>query len=181
MARRKKKKSVYKKSKNKVGRPELYEECVKPHLETIRGWVAAGATLDEIAEALGIVKSTLCVYKNKYPELKDAFSRGRKTVELNIRGALYKKAIGFEYNETRVSTRTREADEDGEPVEIVYSETYTRYSPPSETAAAMLLRNIAPDYTDRDKTSTNLRKRELELREKIASANNWLDEDTDNI
>lgn len=181
MARRKKK-SAYQKSKNKVGRPELYEECVKPHLEKIREWVAAGATLEEVADALGIVKSTLCVYKNKYPELKDAFARGRKTVELNIRGALYKKAMGFEYQETRVSARTKEPNgEDGEPVEVVYSETYTRYSPPSETAAAMLLRNIAPEYTDRDKTSTNLRKRELELRERIASANNWLDDEPDSV
>lgn len=159
----------------KRGRPEKYEECVKPHLVQIAEWVAAGATDEEIAEALGVSVSAICVYKNKYPELKKAFSRGRKAVVLDIRGALLKKALGFEYTETRESMKD---SSDDEPPKL-YTETYTRYCVPSETAAAMLLRNYDKSYRDRDNNSNELRERELKLKEDVARANNWLDEDDD--
>ena len=160
----------------KPGRPEKYEECVKPHLEQVAIWVSQGATDEEIADALGVSTSAIYTYKNKYPELKRAFARGRKAVVLDIRGALLKKAMGFAYEETRTNIREGATDEDP-PKQ--YTEIYSRYCVPSETAAAMLLRNYDPNYRDRDKASTDLRERELDLKERIAEVNNWLDDETD--
>ena len=52
-------------------------------------------------------------------------------------------------------------------------ESYKRYSPPSETAAGMLLRNYDKEWRDQDKTSVELRKQEHDLRKAIAEANNF--------
>ena len=62
-------------------------------------------------------------------------------------------------------------DESGEKVQ--YTEITTRYSVPSETAAAMLLRNYDSEWNDRDNISNEMRKQELELRKAIARSNNF--------
>lgn len=153
-----------------MARPSLYDELVKPHLNEIRSWAASGATDKEIADALGVSTSALYTYKGKYPELKRAFARGRVAVCCDIKAALYKKAVGFEYQEKRQNIRK---NEDGESVQ--FTEITTKYCVPSETAAAMLLRNYDPEWSDSDDISRKFRQQEHELKSKIANANNWLE------
>ena len=64
-------------------------------------------------------------------------------------------------------------NEDGESVQ--FTEITTKYCVPSETAAAMLLRNYDPEWRDSDDISVQFRKQEQELKRKIAEANNWFD------
>lgn len=149
----------------KSGRPSDYEVRVKPHIEEIKKAVANGATNKEVAKALGIAVSTLCEYKLKHQELADAFARGRTELIFDIRAALLKKALGFEYFEEKT---TGKRDKNGEKVVLV--ERYKRYSVPSETAAAMLMRNIDDEWRDRDAASTELRNQEADLRKAIAEA-----------
>lgn len=151
-----------------MGRPSKYETEIKPHIEEIRKAVEAGATVEEVAKAFGIAVSTLHKYKAEKKELKDAFARGREVVIIEIKAALLKKALGYEYEEEK---RVGKKDKDGENVILV--EKYKRHSPPSETAAAMLLRNYDNDWLDRDTVSTELRKQEVELKKAIAEANNF--------
>ena len=99
-------------------------------------------------------------------ELRDAFSRGRKKIIFDIKGALLKKALGYEYQEKK---QYMKKDEDGE--KVTYTEFTTRHQPPSETAAAMLLRNYDPEWLDKDNISTELRKQEIELKKAIAKDN----------
>ena len=151
-----------------MGRPSKYETEIKPHIEEIKNAVAAGATVEEIAEAFKIAVSTLHKYKSEKKELKDAFARGREKVVIEIKAALLKKALGFEYEEEK---RVGRKDKDGENIILV--EKYKRYCTPSETAAAMLLRNYDENWRDNDKASADLRKQEAELRKAIATANNF--------
>ena len=153
-----------------MARPSLYDECVKPHLQDINKWAASGATDKEIADALGVSVSALYTYKQKYPELKRAFARGRVAVCCDIKAALLKKATGFEYQEKRQNIRK---NENGENVQ--FTEITTRYCVPSETAAAMLLRNYDPEWRDNDDISNKFRQQEHELKRKIAESNNWFD------
>lgn len=158
-----------------MGRKSKYEEFCAPHIDDIKKWVSAGATDKEIADALDVSLTTLYEYKKKYPKFANAFARGRKIICFEIKGALLKKALGFEYEEEK---RVGRKDKDGEQVILV--EKYKRYSAPSETAAAMLLRNYDAAWLDRDNVSTDMRKQELELRKAIAEANNFdLDLDGD--
>lgn len=149
----------------KSGRPSDYEIRVKPHIEEIKKAVANGATNEEVAKGLGIAVSTLCKYKTLHKELADAFARGKDEIVIEIRAALLKKALGFEYFEEKT---TAKKDKTGEKVVAV--ERYKRYSVPSETAAAMLLRNYDPTWRDHDAASVDLRNQEADLRKAIAEA-----------
>ena len=151
-----------------MARPTKYDEMVKPHIDEIRKAVEAGATNEEIADGLGIAVSTLLKYKAEKKELSDAFARGRKEVCFEIKAALLKKALGFHYEEEKVVGKK---DKDGENVVLV--ETYKRYCQPSETAAAMLLRNYDESWRDNDKATANIKKQETDLRKAIAEANNF--------
>lgn len=152
-----------------VGRPSKYETHVKPYLADIKKWTASGATDKEIADALDIALSTLSDYKTKYPELSDAFARGRVNVVLNIKAALLKKALGFNYEEKK--QYIKQDVDTGDKTQ--YTEITTRYCVPSETAAAMLLRNYDSEWSDRDSISNEFRRQEAELRKQIAAANNF--------
>lgn len=151
-----------------MGRPSRYETEIKPHIAEIKKAVESGATVEEIASAFGIAVSTLHKYKAEKKELKDAFARGRAKIVFEIKAALLKKALGFEYEEEK---RVGRKDKDGENIILV--EKYKRQCLPSETAAAMLLRNYDENWRDNDKASAEIKKQGTELRKAIAEANNF--------
>lgn len=148
----------------KRGRKCKYDEYVKPMLQQIESWARSGATEDEICTALGIAKSTFYEYKNKYSELSNALRAGRQCVVLDIKAALLKKAMGFEYEEKRGVKKGGE---------LVTTEVYKRYSPPDPTAATMLLRNYDPEWRDKDTATTDFKRQELEIKKALAEANNF--------
>ena len=151
-----------------MARPTKYEKEIKPHIEDIRKAVESGATDKEIATAFGIAESTLYKYKKEKPEFSAAFARGREKVCIEIKAALLKKALGFEYTEEKSVAKH---DKDGDAVVMV--ETYKKYQPPSETAAAMLLRNYDSDWRDNDNAAARLKQQEIELKQAIAKATNF--------
>ena len=151
-----------------MGRPSKYEQEIKPHLTEIRKAVESGATVEEIAKAFGISTSTIHKYKKEKKEFSDAFARGREKVVIEIKAALLKKALGYEYEEEK---RVGKKDKDGE--QIILVEKYKRHSPPSETAARMLLNNYDETWRDNDNATASLKKQEMELKKAIAEANNF--------
>ena len=151
-----------------AGRPSIYDTHIAPHLDKIREAVKKGATVKEVAEALGIAESTLYKYKDEKTELNEAFTCGRANIIIEIRGALLKKALGYEYQEKKQYIKK---DEDGESV--TYTEITTKHQPPSETAGAMLLRNYDDNWLDKDNVTTRLKQQEFELKKMIADGNNF--------
>lgn len=151
-----------------MARPTKYEKEIKPFLDDIRKAVESGATDKEIATAFGIAESTLYKYKKEKPEFSAAFARGREKVVIDIKAALLKKALGYEYTEEKSVAKH---DKDGEAVVMV--ETYRKHQPPSETAAAMLLRNYDSDWRDNDNAAARIKAQELDLKKAIAKATNF--------
>ena len=152
----------------KKGRKSKYDTVIAPHLEEIAEAVKNGATVAEIAKALGIAESTLYKYKEEKAELSAAFTGGRASIIIEIRGALLKKALGYEYQEKKQYIKK---DDNGESV--TYTEITTKHQPPSETAGAMLLRNYDENWIDKERTTTQLKQQEMELRRAIADSNNF--------
>ena len=152
----------------KTGRKSIYDTKIKPHLSEIEEAVKGGATITEIASALGIAESTLYKYKTEKAELSKAFAGGRAHIVIEIRAALLKKALGYEYQEKKQYIKK---DEDGESV--TYTEITTKHQPPSETAGAMLLRNYDDAWLDKDNVTTQLKQQEYELRKIIAESNKF--------
>lgn len=146
------------------GRKSKYNDYVKPRLDEIKRWAAAGATETEICSALGVSVSSFNEYKNKYSELSDSLRAGRQNVVLNIKAALYKRALGFNYEEK--IGRSNNKDETS-------TEIHVRYSPPDTTAAAMLLRNYCEDWRDKDKTTADFKAQELQIKKVLAESNNF--------
>lgn len=153
----------------KRGRKDRYASYVKPHLSDIPVWIQT-MTEEQIAARLGIAESTWYVYKSKHPELDEAVMRGRQDLISDVKSALIKRAKGFEAEETKEYTKLTE---DGA---TAYKETTIKYYPPDVTACNSILNNLDPEWR-RDKALYELRMRELELKQRIAEANNWLNDE----
>lgn len=148
-----------------AGRPNKYESNVKPRFNEILEWLQLGATEKEIAENLGVNQKVFCRYKKEYSELNDLIKKGRKQPVQAIKAALYKRAIGFNYTESKFIE-----DDEGH----WKRETLTKAALPDPTAAMMLLKHWDKEtgWTS-DPQSLELRKRELELKEKQSESEVW--------
>lgn len=156
-----------------AGRPSKYETHIKPHLEQIKKWAEQGATERQIAKQLGVAYSSFCLYKNKYPELSDLLkSKDMKPLVEELRSALVKKALGFEYKESKSYWRIPKGSVKKEDAECIYKEEYKKYIPPDTTAIFGALNIYDPEYV-RDKKNHELREKDYELRKAIAEANNF--------
>ena len=144
--------------KNKGGRPSKYETDVKPRFDEITEWLNAGATDKEIAENLGLNKSTFCEYKKQYPELNELIKNGRKKAILAIKAALFKRACGFKYEEKTVV----DSEKNGVTVTIT-----TKQVLPDPASAMILLKHWDKEggWTN-DPATLALKKEELEIKKK---------------
>lgn len=112
--------------------PRKYETHVKPKLLLIEAWARDGLTVEQIADNLGIAKSTFCVYQNKHTELSDALKNGREVIDVMVENALLKAALGYDYREEELNKVT------GEPIEL------WRVAHPNTTALIFWLKNRKP-------------------------------------
>ena len=85
---------------------DTYERWEKSgHLETklkaIAEMVSKRATQKEVAEFLGITEKTLIKLRKTHQRLDDAFEFGDEELKNNLIDAMYRRAVGFEYEETQ--------------------------------------------------------------------------------
>ena len=80
-----------------------------------------------------------------------------------------KKAHGFDYSEKKI---IKERNEDGDLV-VTREEIYHKRSLPDVAALNLLLKNYNKDNWSNDPQILELRKKELELRERQVEANEW--------
>lgn len=152
-----------------AGRKVRYDSYVKPHLQEIPTWMQT-MTEEQIAKRLGIAVSTWHDYKNKHPELAEAVKQGRQDLVSDVKSALIRRAKGFCYEEKKQYIK----EDDGGTTE--YTEITTKYALPDVGACNSILQNLDGDWY-RDKAMSRLRAQELELKKRIANANNWLDDE----
>lgn len=157
-------------NKPKKGRKSKYDTIIKPRLDEITEMLKIGATDKEIAENLDISPQTFCEYKKLYPEFNEFIIKGRKRPITQIKAALYNRAVGYDYQEITVNT-----DSEGNETTTIK----TRHLPADPACAMILLKHWDKDpktgaakWTN-DPASFELRKRELELKEKEIEKNNW--------
>lgn len=152
-----------------AGRPSKYDSHIKPHLAQIKKWAEQGATEKQIAKQLGVAYSSFCLYKTKYSELSEILKqKDMKPLVEELRGALVKRALGFEYKEKK--EYIKEDPETG--LKSKYLEITTKQSLPDTTAIFGALNIYDPEYV-RDKKNHELREKDYELRKAVAKANNF--------
>ena len=148
-----------------AGRPNKYETHVKPRFAEITEWLQIGATEKEIAENLGVNPKVFIRYKQQYSDLNDLIKKGRKQPVQAIKAALFKRATGFTYTETKVT------EDDEGPWK---KETMTKAALPDPTAAMMLLKHWDKEMEwTSDPASLELKKEELELKKKHMESEDW--------
>ncbi len=71
-----------------------YEEWLEPDsLLLISAWARDGLTDDQIANNMGISRSTLSEWKRKFPDISDALKKSKAVVDIEVENALYQAAL----------------------------------------------------------------------------------------
>lgn len=128
-------------------RPRYEDWETEANLAKIEEWASLGLSMGDIAQNIGIVRSTLYVWKDKSKDITDALSKGNEaTVEI-LENALMKRAVGYDIEET-----TYLYDEEGNKMPI---RAKTKHIYPDVTALKFALINKSKgkwkdkvEYTD---------------------------------
>lgn len=114
-----------------------YVDWLTPEgLLKIEGWARDGLTDEQIAKNIGISRSTLNVWKDRYSDISDALKKGKDIIDRQVENALLKRALGYEYEEVK------EKFEDG----VITERTVTKKEVvPDTTAQIFWLKNRKPD------------------------------------
>ena len=133
-----------------------YAEWLEPdNLLRLEAWARDGLTDEQIAENMGINVATLYRYKNDFNEICKALKKGKEVVDIIVENALFKRAIGYEYEE---DCSTKEG--------IV---RLTKYAHPDVTAQIYWLKNRKPkQWRDKQPDENNSDNTLLELAKAIS-------------
>ena len=151
----------------KRGRKNAYETVIKPRFDDILKWLRSGATEEQICKNLGISQQTFYKYKQENTEFSEFLIKGRQNLVEQLRGALIKKALGFDYAESKVTTKVVDGKEQ------TTTEITTKSALPDVAALNLCLKNYDPENWANDPQALKLKEKELELKQKIAQKDIW--------
>lgn len=109
------------------------------NLMLLECWARDGYTFEDIANRIGIAKSTLSGWRSKYPEIDKALSAGREIIDYKVENALLKSALGYRTKEVKVTTTIRY----GKVVETI-KEVTEKEQAPNVSAIQCWLYNRTP-------------------------------------
>lgn len=125
------------------------------------GWARDGLTDEQISHNMGVAYSTFRDWVGKFPALSATLKKGKAPADIEVENALYKRAMGFTYEETTTDVEqipTSKKDEDGNPIfmEIRKTKTVTKTALPDVTAQIFWLKNRRPDrWRDKQDVALN--------------------------
>ena len=134
----KKKKSPRKKPITLLGRRSIYDE--RHHPNTAMMLKATGYTDEECALVIGISRDTLYKWAKKYPAFSDALKMTSAQANGQVKASLFKRAIGFEVEETKTSISKKADGSQDTKVEKT-----KKYIVPDTTACIFWLKNKCED------------------------------------
>lgn len=151
-----------------MGRSKYFTH-VEPKLEEVRKWAKDGLSDKQIASNLGIAYSTFREYKKKYSALSAPLKEGKNCAVKQVENALFKKALGYDYEEV---TKELSTNEETGKQELKITKVVTKRVHPDTTAIIFYLKNRMsdkwrndPHKVKMDEAILELRKKELELKE----------------
>ncbi|CCO12067.2 putative uncharacterized protein [Carnobacterium maltaromaticum LMA28] len=164
--------------KVKKGRKSKYDTHVAPRLQEIEWWCREGLTEIEICKRLDVAESTFNNYKREFSELMESLKKGKEIADYQVEDALYKRAIGYEYEE-----ETRQLTESGA---FTTTKIVTKHVSPDTGAIALWLKNRKRDsWQKHNSIDEEFKKEQIKLaKAQTKSIENMLDEessDTENI
>lgn len=129
----------------------MWQEWTKKDAITkLQGWARDGLTDEQLAEKIGITRRTLARWKVDHEEIGEALRKGKEIVDRKVEESLYKRALGYEYEETETIV---EAMADGSKKQRI--KKLKRHMPADTTAMIFWLKNRKPNEW-RDRYEQNL-------------------------
>ncbi len=116
-------------------------------LELVEAWARNGLTHEEIAANLGIGVRTLYDWQREHEDFADALASGREVADLLVENALFRRAVGFQYDETTRETRLNPQTGN---YELFTTKIVTKTVAPDVAAAVQWLTNRKPDVWRRE-------------------------------
>lgn len=127
----------------------------------IREWVRS-MTEEQIALSCGISYSSFQKFKKKYPQLEEEIIQGKKMLCSDLKSALIKKALGYNFEET--TTQIIKNPDGTEKKEIKKT---IKHIQPDTGAIHLLLKNNDENWRNDDNTIIKMKEKELELKQKL--------------
>lgn len=116
-------------------------EDVKDKLTLVEGWARDGLTNEQIADNLGIGKTTFYRMIKEHSELLEHLKKGKEVIDYEVENALLKRALGYKYEEkTYESIYNKELDMYTEKL----TKRVTKQVAPDTTALIFWLKNRKP-------------------------------------
>lgn len=123
-----------------------YHTHVEPKLLLVEAWARDGTIDEDIARKLGVAYSTFREYIKKYPALSAALKKGKEVADVEVENALFKRALGYRYDEVTREATVKIDEETGERVTVmVETKRVTKEVQPDVTAQIFWLKNRRPD------------------------------------
>ena len=126
------------------------DKWLKPkNLKQLTEWAKdKNKNISDIAALMGISASTFYNWKDKYPEIEDAFEEGRRVLDEKVENSFFDMCVGFTKKVKKVYKLRRKEFENGKVVaeyEELVKEDEEEYIPPSVAAQKFYLCNRMPD------------------------------------
>lgn len=99
-------------------------------------WARDGLSEEQISKNMGISRSTLKEWKQKYPAISATLKKGKEVADIEVENALFKRATGYEVEETKV-----EIDSNGKKHMV----KITKHIAPDPTSIIYWLKNRRPE------------------------------------
>lgn len=138
------------------GRKNKYYSHVEPYLSKIPKLLQT-MTEEQIARKLGVAYSSWNKYKLEFKELSEAIKKGDCDLVGDLKSVLKKRAKGFQYQERKIIK---------EYGEVVREEIYIKSALPDVASINLLLKNLDKENWSNDPQVIELRRKELEIKEK---------------
>lgn len=117
-------------------------------LTLLEGWARDGLTDEQIANNIGISRSTLFEWRKNNQDISNALKKGKEVVDIEVENALFKKAIGYNVPVQKAFKVKDIIYENGKKVReterIEYAEEEI-HVPADTTAQIFWLKNRKPD------------------------------------
>lgn len=120
-----------------MAKQKVDEWLTDERLVIMEGWARDGLTDEQIAENMGISVRTLYRWKIQHCQICQVLKKGKDVADREIENALFKRAKGYDFTETRIKKKGG----------IVVEETViTKHIPGDTTAQIFWLKNRKPEY-----------------------------------
>ena len=136
-----------------------YDEWLTPDgLLQLEAWARDGLTYEQIASNCGIALSTLKDWRKRFSAISTAIKKGKAVVDIMVENALYKRAMGYTFEEVVHERTCVGKDDDGLPIyEMVETKRATKEVQPDVTAQIFWLKNRKPaEWRDKQQIDTNI-------------------------